>query len=136
MRFMLAIAGMAVAASVTWVAAADRKDVTLENNRFSPSIITARPGDTLVFINGRGGPHNVQFADDSISDQVHRLIDAAMPDRPKVKWSRDVPLAGPLLVLDGDTYKVVVPELPPGRYRFFCAPHLMGGMRGELFIAN
>lgn len=116
------------------VSAAERKEILLNNNRFSPSIITARAGDTLAFVNGRGGPHNVQFADDSLSDAAHRLIDAAMPDRPKVKWSRDVPLAGPLLVLDGDTYKVVVPALPPGRYRFFCTPHLGGGMRGELVV--
>ena len=113
---------------------AERKDVRLDNNRFSPSIITARVGDTLAFVNGRGGPHNVQFADDSITDDVHKLIDAAMPERPRMKWARDVPLASPLLVLDGETYKVVVPALPPGRYRFFCTPHMMGGMRGELII--
>ena len=136
MKFMVTIAALAVGASVMWGAAADRKDVALENNRFLPAIITARPGDTLVFTNGRGGPHNVQFADDSISDQVHQLIDGAMPDRPKAKWSRDVPLASPLLVLYGETYKVVVPPLPPGRYRFFCTPHMTGGMRGELQIAN
>lgn len=112
----------------------DRKDVRLENNRFLPAILTARAGDTLAFVNGRGGPHNVQFADDSLSDIAHRLIDAAMPDRPRVAWSRDVPLAGPLLVLTGDTYRVVVPALPPGRYRFFCSPHLSGGMRGELVV--
>ena len=115
---------------------AERKDVRLENNRFSPSSITVHAGDTLVFTNVRGGPHNVQFADDSLSDEVHRLIDAAMPERPKVKWSRDVPLASPLLVLDGETYKVVVPALPPGRYRFFCTPHMMGGMRGELVVVK
>ena len=117
-----------------WLLRADRKDVRLDNNRFMPSIITAHAGDTLAFVNGRGGPHNVQFADDSLSDQAHQLIDAAMPDRPKVKWSRDVSLASPLLVLDGETYKVVVPALPPGRYRFFCTPHMMGGMRGELTV--
>jgi plastocyanin len=114
----------------------DRKEVRLENNRFTPSIITARPGDTLAFVNGRGGPHNVQFADDSLSDAAHRLIDAAMPERPKQPWSRDVPLAGPLLVLDGDTYKVVVPALPLGRYRFWCTPHMNGGMRGELVVVR
>ncbi len=134
MKRILTIATMAIGTTVWW--ASGHQDVLLENNRFSPSIITARPGDTLVFMNGRGGPHNVQFADDSISDQEHQLIDAAMPDRPKVKWSREVPLASPLLVLSGETYKVVVPALPPGRYRFFCTPHLMGGMRGELIIAN
>lgn len=114
--------------------AADRREVKLENNRFFPSIISARAGDTLAFVNVRGGPHNVQFADDSLTDEAHRLIDAAMPDRPKVKWSREIPLAGPLLVLDGDTYKVGVPALPPGRYRFFCAPHF-ATMRGELIVA-
>ena len=112
----------------------DRRAIQLDNNRFQPSIVTVRAGDTLVFTNGRGGPHNVQFADDSLTDAQHRLIDAAMPDRPKVAWSRDVPLASPLLVLNGDTYTVVVPALPPGRYRFFCTPHLGGGMRGELLV--
>jgi plastocyanin len=115
---------------------AEHKDVRLENNRFQPNLITARAGDTLVFRNGRGGPHNVQFADDSLSDVQHRLIDAAMPDRPKVAWSRDVPLAGPLLVLDGDVYRIEVPALPPGRYRFFCTPHVGGGMRGELVVVK
>lgn len=113
-----------------------RTEVRLNNNRFLPALVTARAGDTLAFINGRGGPHNVQFADDSLSDAAHRLLDAAMPERPKVAWSRDVPLAGPLLVLEGDTYKVAVPDLPPGRYRFFCAPHVGGGMRGELVVVR
>jgi plastocyanin len=131
----LAIAlGLAAIALGLRFSAFDRRDILLNNNRFMPAMITARVGDTLAFVNGRGGPHNVQFADDSLSDAAHRLIDAAMPDRPKVAWSRDVPLAGPLLVLDGDTYKVVVPALPPGRYRFFCTPHLSGGMRGELVV--
>ena len=134
MRSLLSIAFWTVGASSIWMAAADRKDVRLENNQFSPNIITARVGDTLAFVNGRGGPHNVQFSDDSLSDAAHRLIDAAMPERPKQPWSRDVPLASPLLVLNGETYKVVVPALPPGRYRFFCTPHLNGGMRGELVV--
>ena len=126
-----------VAASVVAVVfggMVERKNIQLDNNRFSPNIITAKAGDTLVFTNGRGGPHNVQFADDSLTDAAHRLIDAAMPERPKTTWSREIPLAGPLLVLNGDTYKVVVPALPPGRYRFFCAPHVGGGMRGELIV--
>jgi len=133
MKVLIALS-LAVSAAVVIRGATERKDVLLNNNRFQPALITARVGDTLAFINGRGGPHNVQFSDDSLPDAAHRLIDAAMPDRPKVVWSRDVPLASPLLVLDGDTYKVVVPALPPGRYRFFCAPHLNGGMRGELIV--
>jgi plastocyanin len=136
MKTFAVAAFVAAGAGSLLMAVADRKDVRLDNNRFSPNIITARVGDTLAFVNSRGGPHNVQFADDSISDEVHRMIDAAMPDRPKAKWSRDVPLASPLLVLDGETYRVVVPALPPGRYHFFCTPHLMSGMRGVLVIEN
>ena len=133
MKSLIALS-LAVSAVVVIRGATEKKDVLLNNNRFQPAMITARVGDTLAFINGRGGPHNVQFSDDSLPDAAHRLIDAAMPDRPKVAWSRDVPLAGPMLILDGDTYKVVVPALPPGRYRFFCAPHINGGMRGELVV--
>ena len=133
MKSLIALS-LAVSAVVVIRGATEKKDVLLNNNRFQPAMITARVGDTLAFINGRGGPHNVQFSDDSLPDAVHRLIDAAMPDRPKVAWSREVPLAGPMLILDGDTYKVVVPALPPGRYRFFCAPHINGGMRGELVV--
>src|SRR5687768_978062 len=132
MKLFLTMAGLTLGASLMWKA--ERKEVLLNNNRFMPAITTARVGDTLAFVNGRGGPHNVQFSDDSLSDAAHRLIDAAMPERPKQPWSREVPLAGPLLVLDGDTYRVVVPALPPGRYRFFCTPHVSGGMRGELVV--
>ena len=103
MKTFLTIALLIVATGSRWSEAFDRKEVLLNNNRFIPSIITARAGDTLAFVNGRGGPHNVQFADDSLTDLAHRLIDAAMPERPKQPWSRDVPLASPLLVLDGDT---------------------------------
>ena len=133
MKLLIAL-GLASAVAAVKLAGVERREVLLNNNRFMPSIITARVGDTLAFVNGRGGPHNVQFADDSLTDAAHRLIDAAMPERPKQPWSRDVPLASPLLVLDGDTYKVVVPALPPGRYRFFCTPHMNGGMRGELVV--
>lgn len=128
------LAGLIAAVAAAAVPRVERQAIALQNNRFQPSIVTARAGDTLLFVNGRGGPHNVQFADDSLTDAQHRLIDSAMPERPKVAWSRDVPLAGPLLVLEGDTYTVTVPALPPGRYRFFCTPHLAGGMRGELLV--
>ena len=132
---MKAPVAIAIATVLASHGAIERKDIQLDNNRFSPSVMTARAGDTLAFVNGRGGPHNVQFADDSLSDDAHRLIDAAMPERKKQPWSREIPLAGPLLVLNGDTYRIVVPALPPGRYRFFCTPHLAGGMRGELVVA-
>ena len=134
MRSLVAVACLVLGVGLVWMLEAERKDISLNNNRFIPNVITARVGDTLAFVNGRGGPHNVQFADDSLTDAAHRLIDAAMPERPKQPWSRDVARASPLLVLDGDTYKVVVPALPPGRYRFFCTPHMNGGMRGELVV--
>jgi len=86
MRFFVALCCAVGAASLLDGRVLDRKDVRLDNNRFMPALISARAGDTLAFINGRGGPHNVQFADDSLSDEAHRLIDAAMPERPRVAW--------------------------------------------------
>jgi hypothetical protein len=32
--------------------------IRMEANRFSPAEIRARAGDTLMFVNGAGGPHN------------------------------------------------------------------------------
>jgi plastocyanin len=115
------------------IAVPDRKDIQVDNNRYTPSIVSVRAGDTLVFTNRQNGLHNVQFAADSLSDAAHRLIDAAMPGRPKRTWSRQVALAGPLLADAGDTYRIVVPSLPPGRYQFFCTPHY-AAMRGTLVV--
>lgn len=100
--------------------------VTLDRNRFDPREIPARPGDTIRFVNGMGGPHNVQFMAESISVADRKRIDEAMKDRVAT-------LTSPMFIIEGDTYVFVVPALPAGRYPFLCSPH-WANMRGALVI--
>lgn len=101
--------------------------VTLDRDRFDPGEIRALPGDTIRFVNGMGGPHNVQFIAESISVADRKRIDDAMKDRVG-------PLTSPMFIIEGDRYILVVPALPAGRYPFLCSPH-WASMRGALVIA-
>ena len=102
--------------------------VRLNANRFAPHEIRVAPGDTIRFVNGMGGPHNVQFIPDSIAPAARALLDAAMKDRIG-------PLASPMFILEEETYVLVVPDLPAGRYPFLCNPH-WANMRGALVVTR
>jgi plastocyanin len=97
--------------------------------RFEPAIIEARAGDSLRFVLRSGGPHNVQFAVDSIAAPMRSLLERAMPG------DKIGPLASPLLISAGESYTFRIPDLEPGQYPFFCLPHL-AAMRGVLVIVR
>lgn len=101
--------------------------VRLERNRFEPAVTRAAPGDTIRFVNGEGGPHNVAFDPDSIAKDARRVIDAAMP-KPKLGE-----MSSGMLILQDEAYTVVVPALPAGRYAFLCSPH-WANMRGAIVV--
>ena len=119
-----AAALLGVAAAVTPPAT---HTVRLERNRFVPAVTHAVPGDTIRFVNGEGGPHNVAFDADSIAKDVRKVIDAAMP-KPKI-----AELASGMLILQDEVYTIVVPRLAPGRYAFLCSPH-WAQMRGAIVV--
>lgn len=96
--------------------------------RFEPAETSLRAGDTVRFVNVRGGPHNVQFFIDSIAAAARTLLDSSMGD------TRIGPLAARLLWDPEESYALVVPGLEPGRYPFVCAPHYPGGMTGALIV--
>jgi len=96
--------------------------------RFEPAETSLRPGDTVRFVNVRGGPHNVQFFIDSIAAEARPLLDSSIGD------TRIGPLAARLLWDPEENYALVVPGLEPGRYPFVCAPHYTGGMTGALLV--
>ena len=100
--------------------------VRLESNRFVPAETRVTGGDTVRFVNGEGGPHNVEFISDSIPEKQRRLIDAAMTGKIRV-------LSSPMLILRSEEYRLVIPALPPGRYAFLCSPHA-ASMHGALVI--
>lgn len=104
-------------------------DVAREVYRFVPARVTARPGDVLQFRVSSGAPHNVTFDGQGLPAGAREALNSAMPDR-----TGD--LSGPVLDHPGAEYRIVVPELPPGRYTFFCTPHRVYDMRGELLVAK
>lgn len=102
--------------------------VRLSNNRFDPAEIRVAAGDTVRFVNGPGGPHNVQFMPESTTVAAQAILNRAMKDRIG-------PLASPLFIIEGDTYQMVVPQLPAGRYPFLCNPH-WASMRGAMIVSG
>ncbi len=104
-------------------------DVARQVYRFVPALVTAKPGDVLRFRVSSGAPHNVTFEAEGLPAGAKEALDAAMPDR-----TGD--LSGPVLDHPGAEYRIVVPALPPGRYVFFCTPHRVYDMRGELIVTK
>ncbi|HEY6948020.1 MAG TPA: plastocyanin/azurin family copper-binding protein [Gemmatimonadales bacterium] len=104
-------------------------DFSREVYRFVPARVTAKPGDVLRFRVSSGAPHNVTFEAEGLPAGAREALDAAMPDR-----TGD--LSGPVLDHPGAEYRIVVPALPAGRYPFFCTPHRVYDMRGELIVAK
>ena len=89
-------------------------DAGRQEYRFAPSRVTARAGDLLVFRVTGGGDHSVVF-EDGMPAAARAALSAALPQRVG-------DLAGPLLRPRG-VYRVRVPALPAGEYRFYCLPH-------------
>ena len=107
------------------------RTVRLDGNRFIPAELQANPGDTLRFVNGNGGPHNVEFIADSMARPARLLFEASMPGgRAKLG-----PTSGPLLVDPDEAYSFVVPDVAPGRYAFLCLPH-QTNMKGALVVTK
>lgn len=103
--------------------------VRLEGNAFNPAETRAAAGDTVRFVNGNGGPHNVMFVADSIAKDARKAIDAAMP-KPKIGV-----MSSHLLLDPDESYTIVVPAVNAGRYAFVCLPH-QANMRGALVVTR
>jgi plastocyanin len=98
-----------------------------ETYRFSPSRVSARPGDVLLFRAVSGTPHSIVFEGGKLSGSAHEALNGAM-------LRRSADLSSPLLTPDGAEYRIVVPALPAGPYPFFCLPHRAYDERGTLHI--
>jgi plastocyanin len=94
--------------------------------RFEPSSVSAERGDILLFMAISGAPHSVVFEGRDLSVEARQKLNAALPRR-----AGD--LSSPLLTKDAE-YRVVVPELAAGTYRFFCLPHRAYDMRGQVTV--
>ncbi len=102
-------------------------DADRDIHRFVPARVTARAGDVLLFRVSSGAPHAVAFEPASLTPSARAALGAALPDR-------SAELQGPVLVRNGAEYRVVVPRLPAGTYRFHSTPHRAYDMTGEVIV--
>jgi plastocyanin len=103
--------------------------VRLDGNQFRPERIDVRAGDSVRFVNGNGGPHNIMFVGDSIAPAARKALEVAM------KGEKIGPLSSPLLLDPGEPYAFVVPDIPDGRYLLVCLPH-QAQMRASLIVSR
>jgi plastocyanin len=94
---------------------------------FEPAEITAHPGDAIRFVNAAGGPHNVSFEADKLPADVRAALQEDLPEQIQPLW-------GKLLTTPGEAYTVRLNGVRPGRYEFFCMPHMAMGMKGVLVV--
>jgi plastocyanin len=104
-------------------------DPKKETYRFTPPLITARPGDVLLFRAGKGVPHSIVFESTGLTEAAHEALNGAMS-------RRTGDLSSPMLTAEGSEYRMLVPRIPPGIYHFYCLPHRAYDMRGQLRVTR
>lgn len=94
---------------------------------YQPASLTIRRGDRVRWINVSGGPHNVAFHANQVPEGAAAFLRAAMTRRID-------DLAGELLFQANAVYEIGFAGAPAGIYNYFCTPHEMLGMTGQLTI--
>lgn len=134
-RMILASLTGLVALSVSQVHAQRVLDIRIEADaeketyRFTPPLITARPGDVLRFRAGGGVPHSIVFEGAGLNEATREALNGAMN-------RRTADLSSPLLTSEGAEYRIVVPRVAPGIYHLYCLPHRAYDERAQLRITK
>jgi plastocyanin len=95
--------------------------------RFEPANITIKAGDSVRWVNTSGGPHNVSFDKVKTPDEAEPVLMRNMPNQIDELW-------GPLMAEPNATYTISTVGLKPGRYEYFCLPHMANQMKGTITI--
>merc|ERR1719359_2638343 len=113
-------AGLALSHVNTPAFAAETKKVKMGSDSgqlvFVPDELKICKGDTVTWVNNKGGPHNVVFVEDAIPSGV-KAEDISMDDQ---------------LGEEGDTYSKKFDTA--GSYEYYCEPHAGGGMKAVLIV--
>jgi plastocyanin len=104
-----------------------RADSAAREYHMEPSTLKVHPNDVVVFQVVSGAPHNITFEAKDLSPQARAALNAALP-------RRAADLTSPLLTASGTEYRILIPAIPAGTYRFFCLPHRAYDERGELRV--
>jgi plastocyanin len=95
--------------------------------RFEPRRVNANRGDILEFTVQSGGPYVVGFEPADLPGRARDLLDVAIPERTGF-------LRGPVLAGPGSAFRITIPGLPKGSYRFLGVTHMAYRMEGRLVI--
>merc|ERR1719364_203943 len=123
-RAMARAAGLAAGLALSQVNApgfaAETKTVKMGTDAgqlvFVPDELKICKGDTVTWVNNKGGPHNVVFVEDAIPSGV-KAEDISMDDQ---------------LGEEGDTYSKKFDTA--GSYEYYGEPHAGGGMKAVLIV--
>jgi plastocyanin len=94
---------------------------------FEPVRVTAQPGEVIEFIVESGGPYVVGFEAADLPATARTLLEQAIPDPSGT-------LRGPVLAGPRSKFRIVLPALPKGNYRFSSVTHVAFRMGGILTI--
>jgi plastocyanin len=95
--------------------------------RFDPERVTVKPGDLVEFAVESGGPYVVGFEPAGLDPRSRALLAAVLPEG-------GGELRGPVLAHPGSRFRMAVPALAPGSYRFVCLTHVSYRMAGTLIV--
>jgi plastocyanin len=114
-------AGLALATVNAPGFAAEAKSVKMGSDNgqlvFVPDSIKICKGDTVTWVNNKGGPHNVVFDEEAIPAGV---------DQEKISMDGQLGEEGEKFSMKFDT---------AGKYSYYCEPHRGAGMNGEMEVA-
>ena len=114
-------AGVAATFASTSAYAAETKSVKMGTDSgllvFEPAKTSICKGDTVKWINNKGGPHNVVFDEDAIPSGV---------DVESISMDEQLGEVGDEFVRSFQT---------AGTYEYYCEPHRGAGMAGVLTVA-
>ncbi len=96
--------------------------------RFVPQNVTIKSGDAIKWVFGKGiGPHNVAFDSAKAPADVKAKLQASMPNQMQ-------PLMSQFMQKEGDSYTVSFGGIKPGTYYYYCLPHVVAGMKGNVIV--
>jgi plastocyanin len=120
------VAPLMLSAQTTHVVKLSADSAAMEYT-IAPPVLVVHPKDVVVFRVVSGAPHNITFDAAGLSPQARQALNAALPKR-----AGD--LSSPLLKGAGTEYRMVVPALPVGTYKYYCLPHRAYDERAELQV--
>lgn len=98
-----------------------------EEFRFAPARLVVGGSDVIEFTVEAGGPYVVGFEPGDLSPAEQARLQELLP-------AGSGALRGPVLPGPGASFRVRLPGLPPGTYRFVSVTHAAYRMQGELTV--